>query len=50
MAPARELALQIAREAKKFAGALGLTVACIYGKIYSPIYTCPIIICLLPLW
>ena len=31
MAPARELALQIAREAKKFATPLGISVACIYG-------------------
>lgn len=31
MAPARELALQISREAKKFAKPLGLSVACIYG-------------------
>lgn len=31
MAPSRELALQISREAKKFAKHLGLSVACIYG-------------------
>lgn len=32
MAPARELALQIRTEAKKFTKTLGIRVACIYGK------------------
>ena len=33
MAPARELAFQIFNEAKKFSKALGIRVACVYGKI-----------------
>jgi hypothetical protein len=32
MAPARELAFQIFNEAKRFSKALGIRVACVYGK------------------
>lgn len=34
LAPARELALQISVEAKKFTKALGMRVTCIYGPSY----------------
>ena len=46
MAPARELAFQIFNEAKKFSKALGIRVACVYGKLKKGlVYYCGFILC-----
>jgi hypothetical protein len=42
IAPARELALQISYEARRFSKALGIRVACVYGKPSTVLYSPPL--------